>query len=61
MAEKKTGYWLQCEIQHCGYEDAEYPEVTGCNSAGAYLWNKVRLKWDQSLLLMKCPECNRRS
>jgi hypothetical protein len=56
--EKKKGYWLQCD---CGYDGAEYAEVTGCNSAGAYLWDKVRLKWDQSLLQMGCPKCNQSS
>jgi len=52
--EEKAGYWLQCD---CGYDCAEYSQVTGCTSAAAYIWDRVRVNWDQALLLMRCPEC----
>jgi hypothetical protein len=58
MKEEKTGYWLQCD---CGYDGAKYSQVTGCNSAAAYIWDRVRVNWDQALLLMRCPECKQPS
>jgi hypothetical protein len=61
MKTTRSGYWLQCQRKICKYEGAEYWTVTGCNSAAAYIWDKVSKKWDQSLLLMICPKCKRRS
>lgn len=61
MKTTRSGYWLQCQRKICKYEGAEYWRVTGCNSAAAYIWDKVSKKWDQSLLRIRCPKCMRRS